>query len=398
MILVLLSYKQDIIVLEGFRPERRRSHLRIRFIGHTISRCAGKGVIILVEIPNVVHSFPTWTMSRRPTHSKFGGKPTDSGIASVATRLHTINKECPGVGTSLHLLFELATDNPKYAKLNSPDAITMADLLALLGKGECPQIMAVIAPAFGDIPGIEYGAILSPDPEIRAMAKALHEEARDKTRQLRDAGFGKGLNIWWPAYDSWSERYRNMATSDNGAWDMLVDFWSNHLSDHDGLVHLEWKPSVPGDRDYINSVRRAIEFCLDVNSAVGGEPVMVINHEWAHGLIGGTSVFDCTRLIIEAGLFTGFCHANSAEKAVFIVDEETGQPLLGTPGDDKDWPVGVGGDDIWADQQAAVGLMLRSGVPELIFEHDLDPAGTDPEEYFETSRINLDRMISAESK
>jgi len=160
----------------------------------------------------------------------------------------------------------------------------------------------------------------------------------------------------------------------------------------EALVWFEWKPEVPG-ADFVNTIRRVIRFCNEVNARVGRR-VLVINNEWAHLLISGTTVEDGTRLTNEAGLFTGFFHCNSADLAIVEIDDETGMVCRGAPSDDRDWYVGAGGQARWDDQQAAVKLLTATELP-LIAEHDIDPSGDDPVEYYRISRDNLEKMFAA---
>lgn len=338
------------------------------------------------------HSFPSWALGPRSAHPKFGGGVIIGGIEKVADRLIAIKDNFPEDLTSFHLLHELKTDIEEYAHLNSPNAISFKDLVAGIECGKYPRVAALTVPAFG-IPGVENGSILSLDEEVAERARKLHIEAIEKAYELTLSDLGEGIVIWWPAFDSKSEYhcFDIPLLEDDEAWQRLVDFWVSVLDETQGVVHLEWKPAVPGDQDYINSIDRAIKFCCEVNAKLDYD-AMLINNEWAHLLIGGCSVERGTLLTIEAGLFSGFFHANSAELAIVEIDPETGAVLKGAPGDDKDWFVGAGGSERWEDQLKAVQAIMKFD-GNLIAEHDIDPSGDDPVEYYRKSRNNLEQMM-----
>jgi hypothetical protein len=354
---------------------------------------------------HVRHSWPSWTLGARAAHAKFGGGVIIGGIGPVDERLRLIKKSFPNDLTSGHLWHEFGTTIGAYQSHNSKDSVAWDALVKGIESGAYPHIAALTVPAFG-IPGVQNGAATNPDPAMRKMYFDMHVDSISKTQWLKSRGLGEGIYIWWPAWDS-QRKYHGDETKKltiQEAWDMLVAAWADiakavlerldkeKITPSLPLIWLEWKPEVPG-QDYINTMGRAIRFCKEVDQKVG-KNVFAINNEWAHLLIGGGTVEVGTRQTIEAGFFTGFFHANSADLAVVEIDEATGEILKGTPGDDRDWYVGAGGQERWDDQQKAVGLMLKSGKP-LICEHDIDPAGDDPLKYYTQSRKNLEKMINA---
>ncbi len=349
---------------------------------------------------DVIRSCPGWIWGPRTSHFKFGGDVL-AGLPKVADRLLDIHKGFPNDCTSLHICHELMSE--LHPECNSPNAVKFEVLCGGIEKGVYPQVAALTAPAFA-LDGVEGGAILSEDLKIRERTWYLHREAMRWANELQSQDQGLGFVICWPAFDS--ERLyhgpkRQQPLSRQQAWDMLRDFWVKCISEsrdcgENVLVLLEWKPAVPGDQDYINSIGRAIRFCQEVNAELGFVGMM-INNESAHLLIGGTTVAEGTRQTIEAGLFPGFVHVNSAELAIIEINDDTGDVLRGAPGDDKDWYVGAGGDERWDDQVAAVKLMLdwakETGQP-IIAEHDIDPSGDDPRDYYARSRANFDQMLA----
>jgi hypothetical protein len=358
-----------------------------------------------VQPVQIRHSWPAWTLGPRAAHPKFGGGVIIGGIPSVDERLRLIKKSFPDDLTSGHLWHEFGATIRGYKHLNNRNSVSFKDLVDGIQFDDYSHIAALTVPAFG-IPGVQNGAATSPDPAVREMYFKMHVDSICKTQRLKSEGLGEGIYIWWPAWDSQRKYHGDEETklSIKQAWNMLVKTWRDititvlerlereKITPSLPLVWLEWKPEVPG-QDYINTIGRAIRFCQEVNRKVGAN-VFAINNEWAHLLIGGTTVEDGTRQTIEAGLFTGFFHANSADLAVVKISEKTGEVLRGTPGDDRDWYVGAGGQKRWEDQQQAVALMLKSG-KSLIAEHDIDPAGDDPLEYYTRSRNNLENMIQA---
>jgi hypothetical protein len=351
------------------------------------------------------HSWPSWTLGTRAAHAKFGGSVILGGIAPVDKRLRLIKKSFPNDLTSGHLWHEIGTTLGGYKSHNSKDSVAWDAFVKGVDSGAYPRVAALTVPAFG-IPGVQNGAATSPDPALRKMYFDMHVDSICKTQWLKSKGLGEGIYIWWPAWDSQRKYHGDEAgkLTIQQAWDLLVKTWSEvavavlarlekeKITPSLPLVWLEWKPEVPG-QDYINTIGRAIRFCKEVDQKVG-KPVFAINNEWAHLLIGGGTVEDGSRKTIEANLFTGFFHANSADLAIVEIDEKTGEIRKGTPGDDRDWYVGAGGKERWDDQQKAVKLLLKSGKP-LVCEHDIDPMGDDPLKYYAKSRENLEKMIAA---
>lgn len=307
----------------------------------------------------LIHSIPVWTMGRRGANSKFQAGIELAGIGPVAERLAAITQLSNNIETvskkplltSLHILHEVRSKIPKYEKFNSPNAISLEDLKSGVENSDFPRILAITSPAFG-FAGVEKGAILSSDQNVRRMAEDLHIEAINYAKELKDKGLGEEVVIWWPAFDG---RRLDLLEDENplsleDAWKELKDFWVNILKKTEGKVWLEWKTGDP-DIDYICTLKLAIDFCNDVNKMLGRQ-AMFINNEWAHLLIGGTTVADGTRRTIDAGLFTGFVHVNSAQLLPVSIENLISagcQPEEIAFGMDWDWAVGMGGEGRWND-------------------------------------------------
>lgn len=356
-----------------------------------------------------LHVCPSWTAGPRSAHPKFGSGVIIGGIPKVEDRLLAIRERFPIDRSSGHIFHEVACDNPAYASLNSPNAISFEQLAKGMEADRYPLWSAMTSPAFG-LPGVENGAILNPDPKIVAIARYGHTTAIKWSKLLKDHGLGLGHTIWWPAFDSRLHRGPLSIMSVEEAWEKMFAFWVPILQaipDADickhGDIALEYKPSVPGQCDFMPTPRAARDFCLELNRRVGRK-VMVMNTESAHPLIGGVTVEKATsiQLGVDDGsalqvkspncLFNGLVHVNSAELAI-VIWNSTGTTIMGgTPGDDSDWPVGEGTHERWDDQQAAVGLLDETDMA-IAAEHDIDPAGEDPMECYARSRANLEDMI-----
>lgn len=341
-------------------------------------------------------------MSPRGANPKFQGGVVLGGIERVAYRMAAVKElsdrlklENPLL-TSVHLLHEMKTSQPEYMRFNNPNAITFADLKQGIKSGCFPQILAITAPAFG-FKGIERGAILSPDKAVQKMARSLHIEAIERAQELEEDGCGKGVAIWWPAFDT-----RRLDLLDGSgvmdeekALEIMKDFWVDVLEETNGCMWLEWKVSDPGVLDYIWTLGKAIKFCISVNEALGRN-AMFINNEWAHLLIGGVTVREGTQSTIDAGLFTGFVHVNSAQLFPVNIEKEMADadPQTIPSGIDWDWAVGIGGDERWEDQEKAVEILDNCpGVETIFAEHDINPAGQDPVSFAELSIRNLQKML-----
>ena len=341
-------------------------------------------------------------MSPRGANPKFQAGVELAGIGPVADRMVAITglsdriKTADGqpLLTSVHVLHEMKSAIRKYQRSNNPDAVTFKQLTSGIRRGDFPHILAVTAPAFG-LPGVEHGAILSSDPRKVQMAKDLHTEAIERARELKEMDLGQGVVIWWPAFDSRRlDVLGQKCMSYEDAWKRMVDFWIEVLKDTNGTVWLEWKPSDPGI-DYLCTLGTAIRFCKAVNCGLRRQ-AMFINNEWAHLLIGGTPVCEGTKTTIEANLFTGFVHVNSAQLLDVSLEREMAKgrsPLDIATGVDWDWAVGMGGRERWDDQQAAVAV-LDSCCAAIYAEHDINPAGQDPVKFAELSIHNLEEMLS----
>jgi len=352
---------------------------------------------------NLQHSVPLWTMSPRGANPKFQAGVVLNGILPVEDRLvavqelnnHSRTETGLALLTSGHILHEVKTRNSKYGRFNNPDAILQTDLKEGIRRGDFPRIAAITAPAFG-FPGVENGAILSPDPEKSQMAKDLHTEAIQLAQELEANGLGEGIVIWWPAFDSRRLDLldRNPHHAVGPAWEKLTDFWTEILAKTEGTVWLEWKPCDPGV-DYICTLHLAITFCRNVNRALGRK-AMWINNEWAHLLMSGLTVAEGTQRTIDSDLFSGFLHVNSAQllpRSIEKIMEQGFLPHEIGAGYDWDWAVGMGGKKRWYDQQEAVAILKGwDGGDKIIAEHDINPAGQDPVLFAQRSIQNLEKM------
>ncbi|MEI7792188.1 MAG: hypothetical protein WCI57_01725 [Candidatus Berkelbacteria bacterium] len=341
----------------------------------------------------ILHSVPAWTLGPRAAHPKFGGGVMLSGIEKVEDRLIAIKKAWPDALTSGHTVHEIVTNVSGMEQYNSPNAIEWHNLISGIESGKFPRIAAITAPAFGYATA-HLGSILGPNKDT---AYLMHLEAITRAKYLKQFGYGEGIVIWWPAFDSMMADFAGGWPRPEFAegWDILRDFWVHLLKNSDGTVHLEYKPNIPGARDYINTPWLAIKFCDSINLELGRK-AMFINLEFAHALIGGYYVEEAMDMILDAELYDGFAHPNSAEKADVSYDYE-GFVTSGTPGDDADWPVGVGIDSpekTWSDQAGAVYSMLNAPLDKdyIIMEHDVDPAGRNPIEVLGLSITNLNKM------
>ncbi|MEK9180719.1 MAG: hypothetical protein AAB871_00610 [Patescibacteria group bacterium] len=357
-----------------------------------------------------IHVCPSWIAGPRSAHSKFGGGVVIGGIKRVEDRLLAIKERFPNDRSSGHVFHEVAYGDPVYAHLNNPNAISFADLLKGMEAGKYPLWSAMTSPAFG-LPGVENGAILNPNPEIVAIAHYGHTTAIRWSKLLKKLGLGLGHTIWWPAFDSRLHRGLLSSMCVEQAWEKLFAFWIRILQaipDEDvceeGDVEHEYKPAVPGERDWIPTPQASRNFCLELNRRVGRK-AMVINTESAHPLIGGFTVKEATSIQLGIDdrtplkvdspgcLFDGLVHVNSAELAIVQWNSTGIEIVAGTPGDDSDWAVGEGGEERWDDQQEAVGLLNETGMV-IAAEHDIDPSGEDPMECYARSRANLETMIA----
>lgn len=342
----------------------------------------------------IIHSVPAWTLGPRSAHPKFGGSAILGGIEKVEDRLVAIKKAWPDALTSGHTVHEIVTNVSDMQQFNSRNAIEWSTLINGIEKDKFPRIAAITAPAFGYATA-HLGSILGPNKET---AYLMHLEAITRAKYLKQFGYGEGIMIWWPAFDSMMADFAGgwPRPEFEKGWDILRDFWIHLLKNSDGVVHLEYKPNIPGARDYINTPELAIRFCREVNREIDRQG-MFINLEYAHALIGGFSVEEAIDMIIEAGLYDGFAHPNSAELANVSYDSE-GFITSGTPGDDSDWPVGFGIDNpefTWSDQVCALDSMLNDpGLSKdyIVMEHDVDPAGRNPIEVLGLSISNLNKM------
>lgn len=344
---------------------------------------------------NWTHCFPAWVAGPRSLHPKFGGGVIVGGIEEVEDRLVAIKKRFPDDLSSGHVFHEVgvAINDKAFAHsgYSSPNAISFSRLKDGIAKGKYPKWSAMTAPAFGL--GIPDGMILNPDLQYVEMAEGAHRQAIIWSRELAQAGLGRGYNIWWPAFDSYLAFGPLSLIGYDEAVKRLEDFWAKLLGSPEpgATMCLEYKPSVPGRLDFMPTMKSAVAFCKRVNERIGRK-AMTINLEWAHALIGGQTVAEATKLQVEAGMFSGLVHVNSADLAIVHWDHTGTLILKGTPGDDADWPVGFGSQERYDDQLEAVRILDGLGV-DIVAEHDIDPAGINPFEYYQWSREILEIML-----
>lgn len=337
-----------------------------------------------------LHVFDSWSAGQRKSHHKFG-KDILCGIGSLDRRLRRIHECFPEALTSMHLFHELRWDGGSWEDYNSPDAIGYFRLRRGIEESVYPKISALTFPAFG-WRGTENGVILNPDPKIAEIGRLGHRQVMAWSREIKAGGLGLGHNIWWDGEDMHKSRGPLSKISGDQGRQAFIDFWAPILKETGDVIHFEWKPAVPGVLGFCPTMRAAIALCWEINQLVG-RVAMVINFEWAHGLCAGETVEEDTKLQVDNSMFTGLLHANSAELAIVRWNEAGTEIEEGTPGDDKDWPVGRGGPKRREDQKCAVRILDRLGVP-IAVEHDLDPeGGQDPMECFAESQRELDKMI-----
>lgn len=350
-----------------------------------------------------IDSVPAWALGPRASNSKFGGGIILAGVQMVSDRLFGIKKLSKMLGlkgsqelrSSGHVLHEVKTDIKAYQEYNAPTAISFQDLKAGIRNGIFPPWVAMTAPQFG-FKGAERGGMVSGNYADYEMAKALHIEAIARSQELKEAGLGAGISIWWPAWTSRKvDDPNNPPMEFQKAWQTMLAFWVDVLKTTNGVMWLEWKPGDPGI-DYLMTLELAILFCKAVNSALG-RTAMYINNEFAHVLISGIDVAYGVKMTIDAGLFSMFVHANSGQKMPISIQtmlESGKRPEDILIGMDWDWAVGVGGQDIWNDQMRAIGLMDRANQKVIYCEHDVNPSGLDPFEVFKCSILNRRDMLA----
>lgn len=338
------------------------------------------------------HVFPSWVAGPQGPHSnsKFFRGITTGGIYYVEDRLCAIHERFPDDRSSGHNFLEVRVNGP-YERYNSPQAISFPWLIEGIEKGKFPLWSAFTNPAFG-IDVLANGAILSDDPAIVEMARQGHIVAIQRSKALEEKGLGLGWVILWLATDSRLHKGPLSEISVQEAWDRLADFLVLILRETGAVIALEYKPAVPGVLDFIPTMKAAIAFCNEVNRRVGRK-ALLINLEFAHALIGGQTVAEAVRQMVEAGLFGGLIHVNSAQLAVIEWNEAGTEIIHGTSGDDADWPIGEGGEERWDDQQEAIAILDALGV-QITAEHDIAPQGENPMECYALSRGNLETMIA----
>lgn len=349
-----------------------------------------------------IDSVPAWALGPRASNSKFGGGIILAGIPLVRDRLIAVKKLSKRLGlkgddelrSSGHILHEVKTNIKKYQKFNAPTAISFRDLKAGIASGKFPRWVAMTAPQFG-FKGAERGGMISKRPADRVMARDLHIEAIERSQELFNVGLGADINIWWPA---WTARKpddpANPPMEFHQAWDTMLAFWVDLLKTTGGVMWLEWKPGDPGI-DYLMTIELAIAFCNAVNEELGRK-ALFINNEFAHVLLSGISVADGVQKTVDAGLFDRFVHANSGQMMPISIQVMLAAGLMPKDvmiGTDWDWPVGMGGQSTWDDQQNAIGVMDRAGQETIYCEHDVNPSGLDPLKVFEMSIRNRQDML-----
>lgn len=353
-----------------------------------------------------IHSGPTWLFGDgRSANAKFGAGNPKLGDHLVQDRLFRIKDISTTLLANGVISSELATSGHTGLEFRSsiPDcpanrsaSITFNDLMIQIRLNQIPKINAITAPAFG-YPGAETGAMLSPNAQDREMAKAMHLEALQMSKTLKDEGLGYGRCIWWPAFGGW--RWQNQL-SDDEAYTMLLDFWVDVLgSSEDGVMHLEFKPGDPCI-DYLCTPRRAISFCHQINGLLGRK-AMLLNNEVAHWYLSGYTALEMVKMTIQEELFDGFFHANSGQMLPVNLDLfiEEYEVRYGTihPADipimiDWDWRWGQGSPTIVQDQQNAVSYLKNKWNGDLMIEHDIDAQGSDPYDNFVESITSFENM------
>ena len=374
--------------------------------------------------PSYKPSVGIWCLGEsRPT--RFSAASTAKGWASVPDRLTQLKAASedwqsrhgwPAVNASFHTVHELRSDSSKAVGFNSPNAIALEDYVAGVREGRYPRCTAITAPAFG-WPGSELGVILSEDPAIRSIGRALTIEAIGTTRLLLREGIGEGLAIWWPGEDGGvnplrvapDEKWSNESIPKSAQWERFREFWVDVLSSalkieavvatqSSGLPLIchEKKGGDPAI-DIISTGMLARLFRSQVNNQVGAA-VMSSNDEVAHDLAVGEFFNQELQANIAAGQFCGFFHANSGHlnpvrhSNLLKIGHH---PLDLLVAFDWDCPFGYGSPEVVNDQRLAVATMkgwsARTGKP-IYVEYDLVGGVNGPLEALRISMENFARF------
>jgi len=314
------------------------------------------------------HSAPLWILG--PRGDTFGDRYP--GIEHVAERAQIIADLPMEIcsHTSFHILHEIKTKIRGYEHLNSPFAMSIDDLVQVMGdKGK--RILAVIVPAFGFDDIHEGGAILSSDIRVRMRARDVLKEGLELCEELREKGIGDNVFVWWPSTDSLRYPFSDQELEDGRR--RLIDFWRELLAETKSDVWIEFKPGDPGDRDHFATAKEALDFVNGVNQGQP-RPRAWVNFEFAHASMIGQSVADTMKMLLDHNVVETIVHVNSSGLGM-----------------DMDKRVGA----INNEDTAAALRLLRDSKLRVVLEHDIKCTDGDPIAYYQASVAATDEMLAS---
>lgn len=355
-------------------------------------------------LSETIWSIPLWTLWEKPTAPKFtasrsGFNNMEDALKALAELQGSSEISLPGGGgklqTSAHLLLEVQSqiDLPDGVQ-NKAGSVTLNDWQEQIAAGKAPKVVSIIPPCFG-FPGADLGGLISDDSSARGFAKNLIKEALTANLALRKAGQGEGITIVWPAFQalrtyacSSEMKITNQWLKDSEQWKRfrngLIECINeaNQETGDQTTIHLEWKTNDPGILDIVPTLELGIDFCQEINEALGYDGAF-INNELAHLGLAGTGFIEGVQRTVKAGLQKRLIHMNGGpihpQRLERILSEEGIHPADWFSGMDPDWPVGFGSPRQIAEQEGATLEVIKHAAEVgegPIFEQDVFHAPT----------------------
>ena len=167
-----------------------------------------------------------------------------------------------------------------------------------------PMDIYCIAAGLHAEPTYKLGALINPDPALRALAIATLKRGIDLAAELR-ANF-----IIWPGAEGYNYNFQR---DYHRTWDTFIDGIAelvSYAADRQVNVFLEHKNSEPA----MNILMRNIGMCLYVIDRVRRTGVdtskLLVNMDWQHLIMNGENLGEYAALLASEGKL-GHQHANS---------------------------------------------------------------------------------------
>ncbi len=257
------------------------------------------------KLPRVRQSIGLWVWSNVLQDRSFSEILTELKRLSDELSCELIGNE--GLSIQLHLGPEARKRGRSYAS-EDKRAIFLDDLTGGIKNGKYPPVNVLNMPFWGE--GREKGVILTEDSPQRREWHAELSEVVETAEELQRATSEPLSIIICPGKDE----FRTNNVDFERAWEKFDEFLLPVVKATSLPFVLEWQTRQDGAMGVFPTPQMAIEWATRFNEQAGRKAMGILPH-FAQSMSLGVSVADTIAMIIDAGLFFGWIHANGGSRA-----------------------------------------------------------------------------------